>query len=110
MAIGTSGEDRLLVAADSRRNQQGPLTAGVTIDLLTAAAVTRAAIVLDWCTREPVPGRVWARAPSLSNCSRLSRTFFAASAACSAAETSVWALTTDSGTVDPEVMRRFDSA
>jgi len=63
VAIGTSGYDRLLVAAESRRLQQGPLTAGVAVALLTAAAVTRAAVVLDWCTREPVPGRVWDTAP-----------------------------------------------
>jgi hypothetical protein len=63
MAIGTSGQHRLLVAADRRRHQQGPLTAGAAAALLPAAAATRAAVVLDWCTREPVPGRVWDTAP-----------------------------------------------
>jgi hypothetical protein len=58
VAIGTPGQDRLLLAADSRRHQLGQLTAGAAAALLTAAAATRAAVVLDWCTREPVPGGV----------------------------------------------------
>jgi hypothetical protein len=63
VAIGTSGHDRLLVAADSRRHQQGAPTAGAAVALLIAVAASRAAVVLDWCTREPVPGRVWDTAP-----------------------------------------------
>jgi hypothetical protein len=58
VAIGTSGQDEFVVAAGSRRPGQDVLAADTAIALLSAASATRAAVVLDWCTREPVPGRV----------------------------------------------------
>jgi hypothetical protein len=62
VAIGTSGQDRLVVAAESRRREQPPLTAASGAVLLTAATATGASVVLDWCTSDPVPDSVWAAA------------------------------------------------
>ncbi len=66
LAIGTSGQDDLVVAASGRRPGQDPLTADTALALLSSAAATRAAVVLDWGRPpDPVPDSVWAAATSV---------------------------------------------
>lgn len=66
VAIGTSGQDDLVVAASSRRPGQDPLTADTALALLSSAAATSAAVVLDWGSPpDPVPDSMWAAATSV---------------------------------------------
>jgi hypothetical protein len=62
LAIGTAaGLHRLLIAAEGRGPESAaPIGLATVAALLTAAAATHAAVVLDWCTTGPVPGRLLA--------------------------------------------------
>jgi hypothetical protein len=56
-----AGLDRLLIAAEGRGPESAaPIGLATVAALLTAAAATHAAVVLDWCTTGPVPGRLLA--------------------------------------------------